>query len=200
MCRLSKDINPVMIFKGKRYRLDLAYDTVLLVQQLYEEEELENEDKLNQALALLVRNRFKVWLLNDFERAQLLEEITRVHISAKKRTRASSHQKLMDFHYDDAYIYASFRQAYGIDLIEERGKLPWRKYIDLLDGLPDKTKLKEVMRIRAMEIPTPTRTNQKEIQNIIELKSYYALPVKGGGGQDGLNLLFNTLEKGAKRI
>lgn len=192
--------SPTVLFKGKRYRLDLAYDVVLLVQQLYEEENLDNEDKINQALKLLVRDRFRVWLLNDLERAQLLEEITREHISSKRRTRTSSHQKLMDFHYDEAYIYASFRQAYGIDLAEESGKMSWRKYIDLLDGLPDKTKLKEVMRIRAMEIPAPTRTNRKEIQNIMELKSYYALPVKGGGGQDGLNLLFDTLERMANRV
>lgn len=191
---------PAVLFKGKRYRLDLAYDVVLLVQQLYEEEDLENEDKINQALKLLVRSRFRVWLLNDLERAKLLEQITREHISSKRRARTSSHTKLMDFCYDEAYIYASFRQAYGIDLAEENGRLSWRKYIDLLDGLPDKTKLKEVMRIRAMEIPAPTRTNRKEIQNIMELKSYYALPVKGGGGQDGLNLLFDTLEKGAKRV
>ncbi len=56
------------------------------------------------------------------------------------------------------------------------------------------------MRIRAMELPEPTRTNRKEIQNILRLKSYYALPVSGGGGKDGLNLLFETLEKGARKI
>ena len=78
---------PAVLFKGKRYRLDLAYDVVLLVQKLYEEEDLDNEDKINQALKLLVRSRFRVWLLNDLERAKLLEQITREHISSKRRTR-----------------------------------------------------------------------------------------------------------------
>ena len=38
-----------------------------------------------------------------------------------------------------------------------------------------------------------------QIQQINELKSYYALQVRGGGGQDGLDLLFRTLEGMAKQ-
>ena len=55
------------------------------------------------------------------------------------------------------------------------------------------------MRIRAMDVPEPNGHNQKEIQNIMELKSYYALPVEGGGGQSGLNALFAALEAEAMR-
>lgn len=51
------------------------------------------------------------------------------------------------------------------------------------------------MRIRNMEVPKFTGKNSKQIQEIQELKSYYALPVKGGGGQDGLDALFSTLER-----
>ena len=200
MSILLGDDKPVVHFKEKWYRLDLSFDTVLLVHRLYEDECLDNEDKVNQALKLLVKSRFKLWLLGAYDCAKLLEEITRTHIAPKRRRKTSNCQKLMDFTYDADYIYASFRQAYGIDLVNECGRLSWHKFIDLLDGLPDKTKIKEVMRIRAMEVPTPTKTNRKEIQSIMELKSYYALPVKGGGGQEGLNLLFETLEKGAKRI
>lgn len=54
------------------------------------------------------------------------------------------------------------------------------------------------MHIREMEIPQFNGKNQKQIQEIQELKSYYALPVKGGGGQGGLDLLFSTLEGMAK--
>ena len=100
----------------------------------------------------------------------------------------------MDFEADSDYIYASFKQAYGMDLIKERGKLEWKNFCKLLDGLPDKTKFKEVMRIRAMDVPEPTKYNQKERQNIMELKAYYALPVKGTSRGNGLDMLFATLE------
>lgn len=55
------------------------------------------------------------------------------------------------------------------------------------------------MQIRQMELPRYNGKNAKEIQEINELKSYYALPVQGGGGQSGLDLLFHTLEGMAKR-
>ena len=118
---------------------------------------------------------------------------TKDRSSAAPPSRNSS-QRLVDFELDGEYIYASFFQDYGIDLIREQGRLHWKKFIALFQGLSDETKIKQVMRIRAMELPAPTKYNQKEIQNIMEMKSYYALPVIGGGGQEGLARLFSALE------
>lgn len=100
---------------------------------------------------------------------------------------------------DGDYIYASFMQAYKIDLIEEQGRLPWKKFLYLFNGLPADTKIKQIMRIRQMPVPEYNGKNSKEIQEINEMKSYYTLPVEGGGGQSGLDLLFHTLEGMAKR-
>lgn len=55
------------------------------------------------------------------------------------------------------------------------------------------------MKIRSMEVPRYDGHNQKQIQEIQELKSYYALPVRGGGGQQGLDALFSALEAQAVR-
>ena len=182
-------------YKGKMYKTNTSYDTVLLLQKLYDEENLDPGDKINQALKMLTKNPFKVWLLTDIEKAELLKKITEEKINLPPRPKVGKQQKLMDFEADSEYIYASFQQAYGIDLLKERGKLQWKRFCELLDGLPDKTKLREVMRIRAMDVPEPTKYNQKERQNIMELKAYYALPTKGVGGQKGLDMLFSTLEE-----
>ena len=56
---------------------------------------------------------------------------------------------LFSIKYDGEYIFASFMQAYQMDLIEEQGKLHWKKFNALLSGLPDGTKFVEVMKIRA---------------------------------------------------
>lgn len=186
-------------YKGKTYRTNTSYDTVLLLQKLYDEENLDAGEKINQALKMLTRNTFKIWLLTDMEKAELLKKITEEKINLPPRPRVGRQQKLMDFEADSEYIYASFQQAYGIDLLKERGKLSWKQFCELLDGLPEKTKLREVMWIRAMEVPEPTRYNQKERQNIMELKAFYALPVKGNGGQKGLDMLFSMLEGVAVR-
>lgn len=57
------------------------------------------------------------------------------------------------------------------------------------------------MKIRSMEIPQLNRHNRKEIQSIMELKSYYALPVQGIGGKQGLDLLFShTRRDGGTKV
>ncbi len=195
MGTLLEDVGNIVVFHGKRYRVDTAYDTVLLLQKLYGEKRLGAADKVAAALKLLVKNHWKVRLLSKMEQVRLLERITQEKIQLPRRPQVGPARKLLDFELDGDYIYASFRQAYGMDLHQERGRLQWRSFCQLLDGLPEKTKLREVMRIRAMDIPEPTRYNQKERQNIMQLKAYYALPVKGHGGQKGLDMLFSALER-----
>lgn len=89
-------------------------------------------------------------------------------------------------------IYCSAVSALTQGLIHS---LDWKKFISLFHGLSEQTKIREVMRIRSMEVPKFTGKNGKQIQEIQDLKSYYALPVKGGGGQAGLDALFSTLER-----
>lgn len=177
-----------------------AFDIVLEIQKLYQEEELSDFEKADQALKMLVKNDWNLKLFNPVEKMQLLGEVCKKFIIVKKRPQIrKSAFPVLDFEEDGDYIYASFMQDYGIDLIDEQGRLPWKKFLFLFNGLSADTKIKQVMHIREMEIPEYNGKNQKHRQEIMELKSYYALPVKGGGGQNGLDLLFSTLEGMARR-
>lgn len=177
-----------------------AFDVVLEIQKLYKEEGLTDYEKTGQALYMLVKNRWNLRLFGPAEKSRLLEEIYRKFIAVKQRPKIrQSPFPILDFEEDGDYIYASFMQDYGIDLIEEQGRLPWKKFLYLFNGLSADTKIKQVMRIREMEVPAFNGKNAKQIQEINELKSYYALPVHGGGGQSGLDLLFRTLEGMAKK-
>lgn len=183
-------------FKGRLYRINPAFDVVLDIQNLYKEEELSAVDKLNTALCMLGISKLLLKLLSLDDKSELLEEVYKQCVNVKQRPEVGKQgPPVLDFDEDAEYIYASFMSDYGIDLLEQRGKLSWRKFVYLFQGLTDKAKIKEVMKIRGMELPKPNRHNQKEIQNLIEAKSYYALPVRGGGGQAGLEKLFNTLER-----
>ena len=190
------DIPDNRIHTGKGWLvINPAFDTVLEIQKLYKEEGLTEYEKTGQALYMLVKNRWNLRLFGPAEKSRLLEEVYRKFIAVKQRPKIrQSPFPILDFEEDGDYIYASFMQDYGIDLIEEQGRLHWKRFIALFQGLSDETKIRQVMHIRGMEIPAPTKYNQKEIQNIMELKSYYALPVSGGGGQEGLDRLFKTLE------
>lgn len=177
-----------------------AFDIVLEIQKLYKEPDLNEFEKMEQALYMLVKNNWNLKLFSLPEKMALLSEICKRFIAIKKRPQMkSSTVPILDFEEDGDYIYASFMQDYHIDLIDEQGKLPWKKFLYLFNGLSAETKIKQVMRIRDMELPEFDGKNNKYRQEIMELKSYYALPVKGGGGQNGLDLLFATLEGMARR-
>lgn len=188
----------VMLGK-KRFLINPAFDTVLEVQRLFAEEELTDHDKVEQALKMFVINDRRMHGMGINTKVELLNEIYRQCINTRKHPPSRKKIRVLDFEYDGEYIYSSFMLDYGIDLIDEQGRLPWKKFIALFQGLSENTKIREVMRIRSMDIPKPTGKNGKQIQEIMDLKSYYALPVKGGGGQAGLDALFAALEGMAVR-
>lgn len=183
-----------VLFRGREYRLDLSYDSVLNVQRMFREKKLDGTDMLVASLRILGIPEKDIRQLDWQGRSGLLEQICQEKITTRPRPRIGKQQKLFDFEDDGEYIYASFLQDYGMDLIEQQGRLPWQRFIALFQGLSDKTKIKEVMRIRGMELPVPDRNNQKEIQNLMELKAYYALGYREDNGKEGLDRLFSTLE------
>lgn len=195
MNMLTDPIEQSLRYRNRTYRLDCSFNNVLEVQRLYREKELCDLDKAMKALDMLVCSRLKLKFLRTAWKLELLELIVKEHIELPKRPPVGRQKKTFDFSLDSDYIYASFMETYGIDLVEYQGRLHWKKFMALFQGLPEKTKIKEVMRIRSMDMPEATKHNQKEIQNLMELKSYYALPVEGGGGKQGLDSLFGALER-----
>lgn len=79
-----------------------------------------------------------------------------------------------DIRYDGDYIYASFLQAYGIDLFDVQGQLHWKKFNALLSGLPEGTKLMEVIKIRKWKPQKGDSSEYKE--EMRRLQKDYALP------------------------
>lgn len=183
---------------GSLFRLNLSFDTVLEVQNLFKEE-LSDTDKITQAVKMLVIENKGVKNLTIGQKNELLTEIFNEFIAIKSKRKSQNNQKLFDFEEDGEYIYSSFFMDYGIDLIEQQGILHWKKFITLFQGLSDRTKIREIMSIRGRKMPRPTKYNQEEINNLRELKAYYALGQVEENYKDGLSALFNTLEKMATK-
>lgn len=57
---------------------------------------------------------------------------------------------VVNFREDEAIIYASFLQAYGIDLYEV-GYLHWWKFKALVAGIPESTTLGQIMQLRSYD-------------------------------------------------
>ena len=195
-----------MSFKayGKTLKLELSFDTVLRMYDLQQSDEAD-EDKVDVSLRLLVKNYRAIQKWPLAIKAQTLNEIFGKFIITDKKA-PKDEMKTVDFLQDAKYIYASFMTDYGIDLYEQQGKLDWRKFIALFGGLSAKTKIRDVIAIRAMEIPNPNEdpkvARAKQIQELQKAKAYYALEISAEESeqnvQKGLAQLFGTLSAQAK--
>ena len=186
-----------VIFRGRKYRLNLAYDAVLSCIQAGRDPVLGDLDKLELCLAILVKNRRALRRLNPQDKSELYEEISSKHLNViSRKAPGKQAQPVSDFVEDFDLIYSSFRFAYGMDLSRERGKLPWKEFCWLFEGLPPGCKMREVMEIRARKIPAPTKYNQEEIRQLTELKQYWTLPAfSTGNNQEQLEGLFEALSR-----
>ena len=114
-----------------------------------------------------------------------------------RKTDETDSENVLSFTQDSLYIYGSFMAAYGMDLFAEQGRLHWWKFIGLFEALPDESKIKQVMSIRAREIPKPDGHNQELIRQIMEQKRCYALEIPQEQlkkrANDSLNRLFDIL-------
>lgn len=191
---LTEPLEDIVMIGNQRFLINPAFDVILEIQRLYREEDLTDFDKMEQALRMLVVHQRHLKRLSVSEKSELLNLIYKQCVNTKKRPPTKQKLPCLDFEHDGEYIYSSFMLDYGIDLVDMQGILPWKKFIALFQGLSENTKIREVMRIRNMDIPKYNGKNNKEVQRIQELKSFYALPVRGGGGKQGLDLLFSTLE------
>ncbi|HEL1765674.1 Gp15 family bacteriophage protein [Streptococcus suis] len=193
MFDISKKMDDKLVLNNTEYQLFLSFDRVLWCFDMWGKAHIPPELKPKLALAKLTDNEsFKD--MDTMEAMAIYQEVFEKHI---KVIRAADHvvrydiegnvlpkrpkedpdneeKPLFSIKYDGEYIFSSFMQAYNIDLIEEQGKLHWKKFNALLSGLPDGTKFVEVMKIRAWK--PSKRDSTKEIQRMRELQEEYALP------------------------
>ena len=167
-------------FRYGRYvlHLDMSFDNILLFMKMLEDDELSDEDKCLIGLEMLVKDYKKIEDISFQEKIDLfkyiMKEFLDTDIDAPPEEGGPT-KKDFDFEVDAERIYASFLMDYNIDLFEQRGKLHWKKFLALLSGLSEKTPFMQVVRIRNMEVPKPTKYNAKERQQIQKLKRKYAL-------------------------
>lgn len=89
-----------------------------------------------------------------------------------KKKKSGGKKRLYDFVLDEAYLYASFLQAYQIDLRTQ--KLHWWNFKALFSALPQDTVFGNILHIRAMKIPSKMSKEEKAYYQ--NLKRLYALP------------------------
>lgn len=93
---------------------------------------------------------------------------------AKKTNKTSGTiVQVINYEYDAVYIYASFLEQYGIDLVDIE-HLHWWKFQALFKGLSENSKIVKIMGYRSIDIGNIKDKKQRQLYE--KLKSNYALP------------------------
>lgn len=190
MLDLSRKLTDTLVIDDKEFPLNLSFDNVLRLFEMWRDEDVPEFVKPHFGIRILTGET-----LEDFtveEMSEVFNEVFEEHISLSTvednhveydlagnpmKTTASNgkqEQAPYDIRYDGDYIYASFLQAYGIDLFDVQGKLHWKKFNALLSGLPEGTKFMEVIKIRKWKPQKGDSSEYKE--EMRRLQKDYALP------------------------
>lgn len=190
MLDLSRKLTDTLVIDDEEFPLNLSFDNVLRLFEMWRDEDVPEFVKPHFAVRILTGET-----LEDFtveEMSEVFNEVFEEHISLSTvednhveydlagnpmKTTASNgkqEQAPYDIRYDGDYIYASFLQAYGIDLFDVQGVLHWKKFNALLSGLPEGTKFMEVIKIRKWKPQKGDSAEYKE--EMRRLQKDYALP------------------------
>lgn len=190
MLDLSRKLIDELVIGDKVYPLNMSFDNIIRLFEMWCDEEIPENVKPFFALKMLVGDGFGSLSIEDamdvfqhiFEEHIQLKSLKDVsveydlagNVMKQEASVKSNEPPVYDISLDGDFIYASFMQAYGIDLLEERGNLHWKKFNALLAGLPEGTKFVEVIKIRKYK---PRKgDSQAYIDEMMKLKKEYALP------------------------
>ena len=186
--RLYDELPTALEYDGHKYRLHPEWPCVLAALDCLDDEGLSDTEQIACALDILIDDP-----------APLDSGLLKAVFKALSPPQAGPKESpVMDFAQDWDLIYAGFWQAYGIDLFERRD-MHWVQFSALLRGLPSGTRFADVIEIRQMDVPAPTKDNGKYRAKIAQMKAKYAIRKRSTSLQDGMVGLFNTLKAQAER-
>ena len=190
MLDLSRKLTDKLVIDDKEFPLNLSFDNVLRLFEMWRDEEVPEFVKPHFGIRILTGENLEEFTVEEM--SEVFNEVFEEHISLSEvednhveydlagnpmKTTASNgkqEQAPYDIRFDGDYIYASFLQAYGIDLFDVQGKLHWKKFNALLSGLPEGTKFMEVIKIRKWKPQKGDSAEYKE--EMRRLQKDYALP------------------------
>ena len=190
MLDLSRKLTDELVIGDKVYSLNMSFGNIIRLFEMWGDEEVPEYVKPFFALKILTGESFGSYSAEDA--MDIFQQVFEEHIQLKSPKDVSVEYDLAgnvmekepsvqrneapvyDISLDGDYIYASFMQAYGIDLIDAQNSLHWKKFNALLSGLPEGTKFVEVIKIRKYK---PRKgDSQAYIDEMMKLKKEYALP------------------------
>lgn len=176
--RLNDALITEFEFEEQNYQINLSFDVVLDALDYMKDDDLTFDDRISIAVDSLLGelpdvNLLELWsfILKEFI---TFESEKKVEVDiAGNPVPVSKQDEYIDLEKDAEFIFASFLQAYGMNLIQQQGILTWIEFRALLKGLPQNTIMQQIIQIRQWE---PYKgVSKEERQRMFELKRQYSL-------------------------
>ena len=146
------------------YRINNNHKVYIHAVQIARSKDIFDDDKIEVLVPLL--------FVDEIPQGEEMQAVL-AYFELFADKHASKERAVFDIVQDLDYIFAGFMQAYGIDLDET--DLPIEKFVALLKGLPSDTRLADIIKIRTMKVPKPTKNNAEQINAIMKAKANFAL-------------------------
>ncbi|PHB88177.1 hypothetical protein COE98_20980 [Bacillus wiedmannii] len=187
MFKLTEREYDFYTWNGVRLELNLAFDNILLLFDLFEDESINEHLKTDIALNMLVVDKVDINQLDAERKSMLLLDILKdrldidLRLLMKKKIEEKEEEKAptiptVDFVVDAERIFSSFLFDYNVDLIEQQGKMQWNKFMALFRNLSNKSPMGQALHYRTCDIPPKDKTNGDERKRIKKMKEMYELP------------------------
>lgn len=173
--KLTEDFEDIVTLDDREIKVSLFFDDVLRAIELYQDKLISDYEKWDILAEIFAADYEDYEHMSPFEKITFVQAVLKKFLSDKEGNAegAERQEKHYDILQDAEFIYASFLFDYNMDLAEQQGRLHWRKFIALLNGLSEKTKFREVVSIRSQKI---TRDMSKEqAANLRRLQQIYKL-------------------------
>ena len=168
--------------QGVRYPIDWDFRTSILFELLMCDDKIDDEEKGIKALELY----FDEETLRNFNEDNIEEvkqqilwfyecgkEKTNIETDNNQNNSNSSNKRIYDYNQDDIYIYAAFKQQYGIDLQYIEG-LHWWLFNAMFISLDENCKFAKILGYRSVDLDEIEDEKQRDFYR--KMKEIYALP------------------------
>ena len=160
--------------KGIPHKIDTDFKTMLIIEELIEDESIKEGARLARALELLYIDEINPLLLDE-----AIEGLFWYwSMGNEKEDRGNQPEEKVDtspifsYRYDAPYIYSAFKAQYNIDLIDE--DLHWWKFLSLFKGLSEEHELSKILGYRSKKITSEMSKEEKKFYR--EMKQLYKIP------------------------
>ncbi|WP_153124683.1 Gp15 family bacteriophage protein [Peribacillus tepidiphilus] len=187
-------------YEGKVFHVEMAFDNILRLFEMFDDDSLLEWEKILWALEILVFEYDELREISFEEQFELFKFLMKEFLEIDLDKPSEEQKKIMDYKKDAELIYASFFAVYKIDLFEMHGKLHWKKFQALLTHLDDNSPFKQAIGYRTMKVPTAKEASKEYIQHVRKMKQLYALEDEQRNADDVFDTLAQTFKAGAKVV